>query len=102
MLLGKIGELIGKEISDRTSEEFEELGEALEHLYWWEEGFSVEETGDTVTSRGVCPIYEKYPSWCEEGCVSFAEEIAEEFGYSVEREKRRPDDEECEFKFEKD
>lgn len=74
----------------------------MEHLYWWEEKFSVEKTVDTGTSRGICPIYEKYLSWCEDGCISFAEEIADEYGYSVERTKRGPDDEVCEFKFEKD
>ncbi|KXB00940.1 hypothetical protein AKJ41_03415 [candidate division MSBL1 archaeon SCGC-AAA259O05] len=100
-MLKKISELVGEEISDRVSKKFEDLEEALEHLYWWEEGSSVEETGDVITSRGICPIYERYSDWCEDGCVSFAEEIAEEYGYSVERAKKRPDDEVCEFQFEK-
>ncbi|KXA94956.1 hypothetical protein AKJ36_01810 [candidate division MSBL1 archaeon SCGC-AAA259I07] len=47
-MLKKISELVGEEISDRVSKKFEDLEEALEHLYWWEEGFSVEETGEAL------------------------------------------------------
>lgn len=34
-MISKIGELIGEKIIDRTKK-FENLEEALEHLYWWE------------------------------------------------------------------
>ncbi|KXA91844.1 hypothetical protein AKJ65_08330 [candidate division MSBL1 archaeon SCGC-AAA259E19] len=100
MMISRIGELIGEKIIDRTKK-FENLEEALEHLYWWEKEYSIEKTEDSIISRGVCPIYEKYPDWCENGCVGFAEDIADEYEYSVNRTKRRPNDEVCEFKFRK-
>lgn len=100
-MIEKLGELIGKVIIDRASEKFEELEDALDHLYWWEKDYKIKKTENTIISSGICPIYEKYPEWCEDGCLRFAQKIGDEYGYSVERTKRKPDEEICEFRFEK-
>ena len=101
-MIGKIGELISKIIIERAAKKFEDLENALDHLYWWEKNFSIEKDEDKIVSQGVCPIYEKYPDWCDEGCLKFAENLAEEYEYSVERTKRKPEDEFCRFEFKKE
>ena len=97
-----IGETFGKYVADNVSKRFSTLKDALEHMFWWEEDFKIKVNEDgSIISTGKCPIYKYYPKWCDDACMIFIERVAEKYGYKVERTKKMPESEICEFVFKK-
>jgi len=102
MVLAKLlCEVLGNYLGDMAQRRFSSLEDALTHLFWWEENFQVSKEGGNIISRGSCPIYKYYPKWCDEACMIFIERIAEKFRFKVERSKRQPQSNICEFIFRK-
>ncbi len=63
--------------------------------------FSSEIAENKMVTRSKCPIYKYYPLWCEKACVEFISSFTRTFSrrISVERVKKQPESEYCEFEF---
>lgn len=102
VLIKIISEAFGKYVAEIASKRFNDLEEALKHMFWWEEDFKVETDDEgNIISSGKCPIYRYYPKWCEEACLIFITRVAEKYGYTVNKTKSVPEDPLCEFTFKK-
>jgi len=102
MMFTKVfAEILGKYVADTAFKKFNNLEDALSHLFWWEENFELKREGDNIVSKGVCPVYRYYMKWCEDSCLAFIEKIAERYGYTVERRQKAPESTLCEFIFKK-
>jgi len=108
----KIGSMICKWILEekKVKKDLEGLNEILKMLFSELDKLEIKDVkfqysstmlnGKLVT-KSKCPIYKYYPPWCEKGCIEFISTFTRTFNrrINVERIKKQPESDFCEFEF---
>ncbi len=104
-MIEKVGYFLGKLV--KAEEGLEGLKKGFERFFgelkeFKDFEFSADLNGEKLVTRSKCPIHEHFRIYCERYCVDFVRGFARAYGVEkVRMVKRQPNDDHCEFEFER-